>query len=102
MPSQPCKLKNTTYRKSIWSWKKRLDLGASITDRGEKFEFYRTLTSFQEYVLVDQYKIHLEHYAKTPDNKWLLSEYEDINATLTLISIPFQIQLTTIYRRVIF
>ncbi|RMD86186.1 MAG: Uma2 family endonuclease, partial [Calditrichaeota bacterium] len=27
-------------------------------DRGEKFEFYRSLPSFQEYILVDQYKVH--------------------------------------------
>jgi Uma2 family endonuclease len=71
-------------------------------DRGEKFEFYRTLFSFQEYVLIDQYKIHVEHCVKTTDNKWLLAEYEDVDTALSFASIPFQISLAAIYKKVLF
>ena len=71
-------------------------------DRGEKFEFYRTLFSFREYVLVDQYKIHVEHCIKTTDNKWLLSEYEDVDTVLNFASIPFQTSLAAIYKKVLF
>jgi Uma2 family endonuclease len=31
-------------------------------DRIEKFEFYRTLPSFEEYILIDQYRVHVEHF----------------------------------------
>lgn len=31
-------------------------------DRGEKFVAYRTIDNFREYLLVDQYSIHVEHY----------------------------------------
>jgi Uma2 family endonuclease len=46
-------------------------------DRDEKFAAYRTITSFQEYILIDQYKMHVEQYFKTDNNKWIFSEYED-------------------------
>ncbi|MGB3206664.1 MAG: Uma2 family endonuclease [Crinalium sp.] len=71
-------------------------------DLGEKFEFYRTIPSFQEYILIDQTKIHVEQFAKTTDNKWLLSEYEDENATLALTNLQFEIPLVDIYSRVEF
>ncbi len=44
-------------------------------DHGEKFSAYRTVESFCEYLLIDQYSIHVEHYVKTAVNQWLLSEY---------------------------
>jgi len=37
-------------------------------DRGEKFVAYRSIPSFQEYLLIDQYRIHVEHHVKTATN----------------------------------
>jgi Uma2 family endonuclease len=74
----------------------------TLRERGEKFEFYRTLFSFREYLLIDQNKIYVEHCIKTTDNKWLLAEYEDVDTTLSFASIPFQISLAVIYKKVIF
>lgn len=71
-------------------------------DRGEKFEFYRTIPSFQEYLLVDQAKIHLEYYTKTAHNQWLLTEYNDLDLELICVAIPFRISLSAIYKKVIF
>lgn len=71
-------------------------------DRGEKFEFYRSLPSFQEYILVDQSRVHVEHCVRTADNKWLLSEFGSMDAILISVSISFQIELTTIYKKVQF
>lgn len=72
----------------------------TLCERGEKFEFYRTLFSFREYLLIDQSKIHVEHCIKTTDNTWLLAEYDDSETTLSFASIPFQISLTSIYKKV--
>ncbi|OCQ96886.1 hypothetical protein BCD64_14910 [Nostoc sp. MBR 210] len=69
-------------------------------DRDEKFAAYRTIPSFQEYILIDQYKIHVEHYYKTDNNKWIFSEYEDANLLLNLSSIPCQVLLGDIYDKV--
>ncbi|MEI6064669.1 MAG: Uma2 family endonuclease, partial [Pseudanabaena sp. ELA748] len=43
-------------------------------DRGEKFADYRTISSFQEYLLIDQPKPHAEHYIKQSENQWLFSK----------------------------
>jgi Uma2 family endonuclease len=71
-------------------------------DRGEKFAFYRTLESFQEYILIDQYEIHVEQFSKTGKRQWTLEDYEDENDTLIFASIPFQMSLSAIYKKVEF
>ncbi|MBG1244001.1 Uma2 family endonuclease [Nostoc sp. NZL] len=71
-------------------------------DIDEKFAAYRTIPSFQEYVLIDQYKNHVEQYSKTDEKKWIFSEYEEENSILILSSIQFQISLLDIYDKVDF
>ncbi|MFK0732808.1 MAG: Uma2 family endonuclease [Gloeotrichia echinulata GP01] len=71
-------------------------------DRDEKFAAYRTIASFQEYILIDQYTMHIEQYVKTDNNKWMFSEYEDNNDILNLASVPCQISLADIYDKVDF
>ena len=69
-------------------------------DHGEKFSAYRTLDSFREYLLIDQYTIHIEHYVKTAANQWLLSEYDDPNATLLLSTFEAQIEIIALYENI--
>lgn len=71
-------------------------------DRGKKFEFYRHIPSFQEYILIDQYRIYVEQFTKTANGKWLLSEYKDINPVLSLVSVQLEIPLSSIYKKVKF
>lgn len=71
-------------------------------DRVEKFAAYRTIPGFREYVLIDQYKIHVEQYSKTDENKWIFSEYEDADYILSLASFQFKISLLDIYDKVDF
>ncbi|NJO14467.1 MAG: Uma2 family endonuclease [Thioploca sp.] len=71
-------------------------------DRGDKFEYYRTLPSFQEYILVSQFKVHVEHFVKTNEHQWLLSEYAQLEAKLELNTIPVIITLADIYDEVNF
>lgn len=71
-------------------------------DRGEKFKFYRTIPTFQEYVLVDQYSMSVEQYYKTGDSRWLFSETEGEEAILKLNTINFEITLTDLYDKVTF
>lgn len=69
-------------------------------DRGEKFTAYRTIPSFQEYILIDQYNLHIEQFSKTKSEQWLFSEYEGQKANLSLSSISLQIPLLDIYEKV--
>jgi Uma2 family endonuclease len=71
-------------------------------DRDEKFAAYRTIPSFQEYILIDQYKMHVEQYCKTENNKWIFSEYEDAEVLLGLAAIPCEILLADVYDKVDF
>jgi Uma2 family endonuclease len=71
-------------------------------DRGDKFMFYRSLASFKEYILVDQYAVHVEHFYKTEDGKWVLTEYNSMDNTLVFIHLNFQISITDIYNKVDF
>ena len=71
-------------------------------DRSEKFIAYRTIETFQEYLLIDQYKIHVEHYVKTGVNQWLLSEYTDPQVTLTLNSVDLKLNIADLYENIEF
>lgn len=66
-------------------------------DHGEKFSAYRSIDSFREYLLIDQYSIHVEHYVKTAANQWLLSEYDNPTVTLSLKTATAQIEIITLY-----
>ena len=66
-------------------------------DRGQKFELYRTISSLREYVLVDQYRYHIEHFSKNSAGKWERSEYDHVDAVLSIPRIDFSISLQDIY-----
>ena len=71
-------------------------------DRSEKFAAYRTIPSFQEYLLIDQYRIHVEHYVKTAAKQWVFSEYDDLNITLSLTSLDLQVLIADLYENIEF
>lgn len=69
-------------------------------DRGEKFEQYRSLFSFNEYVLIAQDRYHVEHFVRQPDNRWLLAETNRREDALQLSSISCTLALAEIYDKV--
>lgn len=69
-------------------------------DRGQKFEFYRSLPSLQDYLIIHQDQIRLEYYHKLADRQWVLLELNDSEAPLTIQSLNFEIPLHRIYERV--
>jgi Uma2 family endonuclease len=71
-------------------------------DRDEKFAAYRTLSTFQEYLLIDQYTLHVEQYSKTDTHKWIFTEYDDPESSISLLSIPCEIRLADLYESVEF
>ncbi|MDY6781425.1 MAG: Uma2 family endonuclease [Cyanobacteriota bacterium] len=71
-------------------------------DRGEKFVAYRTISTFREYLLIDQYRIHVEHHIKTAAHQWLFSEYDDPNVALSLSSFELQVQIAELYENIDF
>jgi Uma2 family endonuclease len=69
-------------------------------DRGQKFEFYRAIPSFRDYLLVNQDRVHVEHYAKQPSGSWILREYANLDASVELSSLALALPLSQIYERV--
>jgi Uma2 family endonuclease len=67
--------------------------------RGTKFAHYRTIPSLAEYVLVAQDKVHVEHFVRQAEG-WLLTETDDLAATLDLPSLGCTLALADIYERV--
>jgi len=68
--------------------------------RGQKFEFYRSLPSLQDYVVIHQDQILIEYHHKLGIGRWLLTEYTDLDATLVIQSIEFVWPLRRVYARV--
>ncbi|MDX1521377.1 MAG: Uma2 family endonuclease [Anaerolineae bacterium] len=69
-------------------------------DRGVKFELYRALTSLQDYILIDQAKIHVEHFHKLDDGRWVLQEFNSLENSLPIKTIEVSIPLKRIYHKV--
>lgn len=68
-------------------------------DRGAKFAHYRYLDSLQEYVLVAQDRMQVDHYARV-ESQWLLTAYNKPGNILELPSIECAFPLAEIYSRV--
>lgn len=70
-------------------------------DRGEKFERYQQLESLQEYILISQDQVQVEHYRRQ-GKQWVLSTLGTLEGVLPLVSINAALPLTQIYRFVEF
>lgn len=71
-------------------------------DKDDKFAAYRSIASFSEYLLIDQYTAHVEHYTKTEGQAWLFREYDGLEATVSFHSFDFSLQLLDLYDKVEF
>jgi Uma2 family endonuclease len=69
-------------------------------DRQGKFSAYQTIAAFKEYLLIDQTQIYVEQFAKTGKKLWSLRQYDEEDEAIELVSIPFQIAIADLYRKV--
>ena len=66
-------------------------------DRGEKFIRYRQLESLQEYILISQDQVQVDHYLRQ-GKQWVLSEFSTLEDVLSLVSIDAELPLRQVYR----
>lgn len=71
-------------------------------DRGTKFQYYQNLKSISEYVLVSQDKMLVEVFEKETDNHWNYIKISEAKEQLSLKSIQFSVQLSEIYKNIVF
>ena len=69
-------------------------------DRGAKFELYRAIETLQDYVLIDQARVHMEYFRKLEDGRWLLQEFNQLEAILRIEAVGVEIPLSRVYQRV--
>jgi Uma2 family endonuclease len=73
-----------------------LSPGTSNKDRGEKFRYYLTMPSLQEYILIDSEKISVERYCRGEGRMWLYYPYTT-GDIITLSSIEFEFPIEMLY-----
>ena len=71
-------------------------------DQGDKFLYYRSISEFTEYILIEQEEYRLLQYTKTSTNQWQLTEYESVDAIIPLNSVALEVSLNDIYAGVDF
>ena len=71
-------------------------------DRRLKFQRYRHIPSFREYLLIAQDRPRVERYTRLEDDTWPLVVHEGLNAAVTLDTLGCTLALGDIYHRVAF
>ncbi len=71
-------------------------------DRSGKFEAYRTLSTFQEYLLLDQYRPYVETFVRQSEGSWTFTVYSNLEAIISLSSLDMDIALADIYEQIQF
>ncbi len=71
-------------------------------DLSEKFEAYRTIPTFREYLLIDQSKMYVEQHLKQSSNQWLMTEYTDPEQFIFLDSLGIELSLNGLYKNIKF
>jgi Uma2 family endonuclease len=66
-------------------------------DRGKKFELYRTIASFREYLVIHQDRRYVEHHSKQDDGSWLLREHSGEGGSVAVARLGVLISLAELY-----
>jgi Uma2 family endonuclease len=71
-------------------------------DRGAKFEQYKSIPSFEEYLLVAQDRPHLTRHSRLDDGSWNETLVDSLDASVQLKPAGFELQMREIYDGVTF
>ncbi|HLO47932.1 MAG TPA: Uma2 family endonuclease [Kamptonema sp.] len=71
-------------------------------DKSDKFDYYRSIPTVEEYILIHQNQVYVEQFYKTGTKRWSLGEYDAEDEAIALNSVPFQISLADVYNKVKF
>jgi Uma2 family endonuclease len=79
-----------------------LSSGTGKYDRTSKFDKYKTLDSFKEYVLINQKKCSIETRFREEPDLWREKTYTEMSDSVYLKSVDCSIELEKIYKRIVF
>jgi Uma2 family endonuclease len=69
-------------------------------DRGTKCAAYRNLESVQECLLVSQNTVRVDHYVRQPSGEWVIRQFNRLEDSIRLVSVPAVLKLSEVYRQV--
>jgi len=78
-----------------------LSPGTEAKDRGEKFTYYQTMPTLQDYVLIDSEKVAVECYRRGEGRMWLYYPYTT-GDVISFSSIEFECPIELLYEGVSF
>lgn len=77
-----------------------LSESTEVYDRRPKFDNYRQISSFQEYLLVSQDAPRVERLVRQPTGEWALTVFDHLEDTIRLVSVDATLALAEVYDRV--
>ena len=69
-------------------------------DRGRKFEHYKAIESFTEYLLISSDRVHVDLFRRQPGGDWLLKSANRTEDVLDLQSVGCRLSLAELYEQV--
>ncbi|MCT7976565.1 Uma2 family endonuclease [Laspinema olomoucense] len=66
-------------------------------DRGKKFQYYRKLSSLQDYILVSSQDYVVEIFHRIEGDRWVLETYQGLSQVARIESLDLNIPLAEIY-----
>jgi Uma2 family endonuclease len=72
----------------------------SVYDRTTKFDLYRLIPSFKEYVLINPQKIDIETRFREDNDLWRITSYNTDNQDISLKSLDINVNISEIYENV--
>lgn len=71
-------------------------------DRIGKSEAYRSISTFQEYLLIDQYRPYVETFVRQSEGNWTFTAHSNLANIISLSSLGIDIALANIYEQIQF
>lgn len=71
-------------------------------DHTDKFAAYRTISTFQEYLLISQDRPQVEQFVKQGEHEWLLIIHQGLDAVVRVRSLSVEIALADLYEAIEF
>lgn len=69
-------------------------------DRGRKFHDYRSIDSFEEYLLVSQTEARVESFRRQPDGDWKITTWDGLDAVARIDTLGIDLPLMKLYDHV--
>ncbi|MFL6415486.1 MAG: Uma2 family endonuclease [Bryobacteraceae bacterium] len=78
-----------------------LSEGTESYDRGKKFEFYRQIESFREYLVIAQDRVYVEHHRRDTSipTQWTMRVFAGRADVIALTAVPANLRMEEIYRK---